>query len=401
MMSIKEKVFIFTALFYIVYLVFPLFSDTFNIPVWLPSMASVAVMVVLYPRAFANKTFYWFLAYAMVLGIYVLVGKPLTIGIGSIVDKRKIIIEFAFILPTLSIISILTYLNNIKLARTLIKWFVIILFASFIVAYPLMVQFNSLRHVYFDEGLEFNIKGLPSYSLMHSYLFLIPLLCYAYKSATKYKWLVLMAIIASSFVIIRTDVGTCIILMVFLYIISLGYQENRSAYYWLILTVVLLILYFLYQIFFVDLINILLPYFEGTSFEKKLVSMQILSEEAQLSGNFETRNNLHLISFESFLSHPLFGNSVVGGHSVLIDRLGGMGLATFIPYIMIYISQIRQMKKRYQTKMARDYYFFGVVAGFVFLYEKGLWGCECWLMYMVLMPMGIWVLEKQKLKSKN
>jgi len=398
-MPLKKRFFLITALLYILYTIFPLFADIISIPVWLPSMTSVGVFAILYPRAFANRTFYWFLAYAVVLGICVLIGKPLTIGIGTIADRRKIIIEFAFILPTISIISILSYLNDIKLTRALIKWFVIILFASFIVAYPLMVQYNSLRHAFFDEDLAFNIKGLPSYSLMHSYLFIIPLLCYAYKSTIKHKWLFLMAIIASSFVIIRTDVGTCIILMVLLYMISLGYQENRSAYYWLLLTMALLILYFLYQIFFVELIDILLPYFEDTSFAKKLVSMQISSEEAQLSGNFETRNNLHLISFESFLANPLFGNSKVGGHSVLIDRLGGMGLVTFIPYIMIYISQIRQMRKLYQTKMARDYYFFGVLAGFVFLYEKGLWGCECWLMYMVVMPMGIWVLEKRKLKS--
>lgn len=58
-MPIKKRIFLISALLYIIYLLFPLFPDTFNIPVWLPSMVVVAIMVIFYPNAFANRIFYW------------------------------------------------------------------------------------------------------------------------------------------------------------------------------------------------------------------------------------------------------------------------------------------------------------------------------------------------------
>ena len=109
-MPLKKKIFLITVLLYVLYLIFPLLADRFHIPVWLPSMAVVVVLYYLYPKAFVNNTFYWFVAYAAILGIYLLVGKRLTIGIGSVADSRKILIEFAYILPTISIYSILNHL---------------------------------------------------------------------------------------------------------------------------------------------------------------------------------------------------------------------------------------------------------------------------------------------------
>ena len=50
--------------------------------------------------------------------------------------------------------------------------------------------------------------------------------------------------------------------------------------------------------------------------------------------------------------------------------------------------------------MARAFYWNGVVSGFVYMIVKGLWGCESWLVYCVLMPMMIYVLDESKANEK-
>ena len=108
----NKKIFVVVTLLYILYTIFPLFADIFSIPVWLPSIATVLVIVLLYPNAFKNKLFYWFLVYAAVLTTYVLTGRDLTIGIGTVDDEKKIFIEFAFVLPAIAIFCVLYYLKD-------------------------------------------------------------------------------------------------------------------------------------------------------------------------------------------------------------------------------------------------------------------------------------------------
>lgn len=49
--------------------------------------------------------------------------------------------------------------------------------------------------------------------------------------------------------------------------------------------------------------------------------------------------------------------------------------------------------------MAKLFLWVGIIAAFIFLYQKGNWGCEAWLIFMVLMPMGILVYEKQSINN--
>ena len=391
-MTIKRRIFLITALFYIVYLVFPLFADTFNIPVWLPSIAVVAIVVYLYPKAFANKTFYWFLAYAVVLGLYVVVGKPLTIGIGKVSDSKKIFIEFAYILPVISIFSVICYLDDIEVTRRLVKWSVIMLFASFVIAVPLMLRFNSLREALKQQDEILIVPGLPSYSLMHAYTLFLPMLCYGTKALHgRKKWLALIGLLVLCFVVYDTFVATSLIIMILMLVFTIFYSEKSNTFFFIIVGVLAIIAYILYKVgAFITLIDWMMPAFEGTPVEFKLNDLKSSMLQGQVTGGSITgRQNLHAISWNSFFHNPIFGTSVVGGHSSLMDRFGGMGMVAGIPFLMIIISYIRQAAKYYQTRMAKTFYWVGIVVGMVFLYMKGNWGGEAWLVFMVLMPMGI------------
>lgn len=404
MMPIKKKIFLITALFYIFYLVFPLFADTFKIPVWLPSMAAVVVMVILYPQAFANRTFYWFLVYAVVLGLYVIIGKPLTIGIGSVADSKKIFIEFAYILPAIGVFSVLCYLDDFEVSRRLIKWSIVMLFVSFIVTVPLMLRYNSIREALSEQDQTLSIPGLPGYSLMHAYTLFLPALCYAVKVNQGWKkWLAIIGLGVLCFVIYDTFVTTSLLVMIAVVLFAVFYTPRNTAIFLVIATLLVLVVYVLYQFgFFITLIDWIMPAFEGTAVEPKLVDMQDSIRQGQLTGGTITgRQNLHDISWNSFFQNPFFGTSVVGGHSSLIDRFGGMGLLAGLPFVMVFISFIRRMVKQYQTRTSIVFFWVGIIIGFVFLYNKGNWSCEAWLMCMVLMPMGIMVFEKNTLELKN
>lgn len=406
-MLAKKRLFLIIALLYIFYTIFPLFADTFRIPVWLPSMATFFIMLILYPQAFFNKTFYWFLVYALVLFIYLMLGRRLTIGIGSSAENKKIIIEYAFILPALSIFSILNYLDDGDLTQKLAKWSIGMLFVSFILVVPLMQRYGSIRAALIEENAEdISVPGLPSYSLMHAYTLFLPMFCYGTKVFKDIKkWLMLMGLFVMCFVVYDTFVTTSLLVMIGVLLFTILYSEKNKGLSWIVFFILLIIIFVLYRFgFFVSFIDWIMPAFEGTAVEFKLNDFKQSMQIGQLTGaHIVGRQNLHYISWNSFFINPFFGNSIAGGHSVLIDRFGGMGVVTGIPFLMIFISSIQQLTKIYHTKMAKIFYWVGVIISFVYLYEKGLWGKENWLVYLVLMPMGILFFEQKSLeyKSKN
>lgn len=399
----RKSLFFIVAMLYIIYTIFPLFSDLIAIPVWLPSLGAFVVMALLYPQAFANKTVVWFGVYALLLTIYIFAGRPLTIGIGTVEDSKKIFIEFAYILPTLGIFSILYYLKDLTLIRRVIVWSAVILYLSFIVAVPLMTQYNSLRSALDESDQELGIPGLPGYSLMHAYTLFLPVMCYAVKRFKgKRELLFLAALAVLCFVIYDTFVSASLFLMLAILFFTFFYNERSSSVFWIIFGFLAVIFIVLYEMgLFILLIDWVYPLFEGSPVAGKLIDIQASMYAGEVvGGNLVGRQELHAISWNSFFKNPLFGTSVVGGHSVLIDRLGGMGLVVFVPFAMMIITAIQRLTELYATSFARMFYMAGVIAGVLLMYEKGLWGCESWLMFFVLMPFGILLYEKENKYGK-
>ena len=267
-----------------------------------------------------------------------------------------------------------------------------------------MLRYNSLRAALKEQGATINIAGLPNYSLMHAYVLFLPVLCYAAKANQGWKKrFAILGLGVLCFVIYDTFVTTSLILMIAIVLFSIFYTSKNSVLFAIIVMVLALLVYVLYQGgFFITLIDWIMPAFEGTAVEPKLVDMQDSIRQGQLTGGTITgRQNLHDISWNSFFQNPFFGTSVVGGHSSLIDRLGGMGILAGVPFAMIFVTFVKRMVKFYDTKHAKAFFWVGIIVGFLFLYLKGNWGSESWLMYMVLMPMGILVFERNYLNLKG
>lgn len=395
-MQTRKSIFLYAALCYTLYIIFPLFGDMAALPVWLPSMLTVAVLFFLYPKAFTNnKVMKWFWVYAVVLGIYVLFGKPLTIGIGTVADSKKIFIEFAYILPTIGIFSIFDYLKDQELANKYVTWSLIILYASFVVAVPLMVQYNSLREALSQQDETLTISGLPGYSLMHAYALFIPAVCYAVKKNTGYKRLLwIIGLVTLFFVVYSTFVTTSLIIALAIIVFAFTYNGRQSSSYWFTLAALAFLFFILYEAgVFVSLIDAVYPWFEGTPVESKLNDFRVSMIGGELQGGtIETRQRLHVRSWDAFFTNPIWGTPNVGGHSSLLDRFGGLGLLGGLPFLMIFISFYQLGRKWFLDARVRFFFSLGILAGLVFLYQKGNWGAESWLMLMVMMPMTIWVL---------
>lgn len=394
-LSIKEKLFLLIALLYSAYMFFPLFADIIRFPVWAPSLCSVILMILLYPKAFINKTFFWFITYAFVLFVYLLWGKPLTIGIGTVADNKKIVIEFAYILPSIGLLCIFLYKRNMSLFKKYIYGVTVLLFISFVTTYPLLEEYGSLRRALGEQTDELKIQGLPGYSLMHAYTLFLPPACFAFRRCNGFpKLLCLFGIGILCVIINSTSITTSIILMVFIIVYTVIYSKSKGIN--LMLSIILFIaIYFMFETgFFITLIDMVVPYFEGTPVEGKLIDIQNTIVQRELTGgNLTTRHELHMISWHSFLQNPLWGTSVVGGHSSLLDRFGGMGIFAGLPYVMILVSLIKHIYRYLYTQHARSFYMLGVLTGLVYLYEKGNWGAEAWLVYMVFFPISIIVIE--------
>lgn len=404
-MNSRKKLFLLVALFYTLYIIFPLLGDVVRFPVWLPSIVTSALLFYLYPHAFQNKTIYWFIAYAAVLALFVLIGKPLTIGIGTVRDSKKILIEFAYILPTLGLFSIFGYLKDYKLSKKYVLWSIVILYASFVVALPLMLRYNSLRAALTEVGGELVIPGLPGYSLMHAYTLFLPALCYAINLYHKrMNWYIIICVLLLCYVIYSTFVTTSLLIMITIILFSVLYKDKRRSLFWILMIAAFFFLYLMYEAgLFISFIDLIIPYFEHTPVERKLLDFRTSLMEGQMVGGSITgRQYLHSISWNSFLENPLWGTSKVGRHSSLLDRFGGMGIIGGIPFVMIFIEFFKSSRKLFITKRARSYFSIGTFAAFLYLYEKGNWGCESWFMYMIMMPMTIWVFENSnQLKNRR
>lgn len=411
-MPLKKRIFLAVSLFYILYTVVPIIPDFTGMEVWLVNLVTFITLFVLYPRAFTNPVIYWFLAYAAILAIYVLVEKPLTIGIGSVQDSKKVIIEYAFMLPSFSIFSILYYLKDLRLFKYVAIGGLSFVVISFLYLVPmLLVDGEILReaHILITER-NIGTFGVPNYTLMHAYIIAVPALLYGIRVFNGVKnWVFIAVLILFIFIILHTYVTTSLIITFGVVIFSLLYDVRNKARSFLLMLLMVVVVYFLHMTgVFIQLFDFLIRFFEGTAVEPKIEGFKFiyLGGDIESSGGHITgRMSFHEMSWNAFSENFLVGGtSPVGGHSQIIDRLGGMGIIPFIPFVMIIVSLIRMSLRLIKEKEQRVFYFLGLFSVLTLLYQKGLFDQEGWLFFILLMPgliMSFWNIKIEELSQKH
>lgn len=381
----KERIFCFIAILYMVILTFPLLADITGLSLPIMCIVVTVICVVLFPAALNNKLFYWILIYFGVLILYGLFGEICVPGIGGGLSVfRTLTIEMAFYLPNVVIISVLMYLHKNEYYKICFITFVVSYLCTFIYCFILLQQdayILRLNDVISIDDTE-KIIGTPSYALMHAFLLLIPTIMYALKKTKGYTHIFMLLILASLvYLVVHTYITTTLLLTFGLLLFFFVYKEKKPALTISISLATFVLLYFLMSNgFFDSILPSLNEFYSGTAVEAKLDD-----GSAYLGG----RESLHQISWESFLSSPLWGYPNVGGHSNLVDRLGGMGLLGFIPYMMIIVSAVKMTLGLLVDKLSKVYYLLCLFCVLFLLYEKGIFNYQGWCFFLVGVPCGM------------
>ena len=389
----REKMFLFVSFSYILFFAFPLFADIAGIQAQFVCVFTAVLLLFLYPKAFISRVSKWFFIFIAILIVNAMLGRYIHIN-GLSNDTLpaiwRITIEAAWVLPAILMMSILLKLDKPNLYKAIGYGSVIILTISFLYILPLLIAHsNILRAASTDNSLEFTRPlGLPDYTLMHAYVFIMPGLCMYMKKNTGIKKLCsLFMIVLFFYVITQTAVSTSITISMFVILFSFIYndQNMQKSVAWGI--VAICIFFAAYHLGLVlDFVDWLMPFFEGTAVSFKLQDVHdSIVNGALQGGSFEGRENLHELSQISFLENPLFGGGKAGGHSHVLDTLGTIGLVGFIPFFLTVWCVMRNYIDII-SKKDRIYMFlvFGIAG--VYLYHKGIFGSTGWLFMCVIAP---------------
>lgn len=403
----RETLFMVLATFYIAYLIIPIFSFFVGLDISVVSIVTFAGLFMLYPRSFFDKTSILGLVYLGILFLYYLSSKELpSFGAGENPPLMRIIMATAFVIPNLAIYYILKYLHSEKIYRYFCWMPLVVLIISFATFTPLIIGNNEvLRQVTYVGGEFSTDPRLPHYSLLHAYVLIMPALILAFKVIkTKIRYPFLFVAIYDFYVIAQSSVAATIVLAIISIAFMLIYDEKDNNKSLLRALGFGAMFFLLIEVGVVDAImNAIVNLYEGTASSGKMQMFRdMLSGKELAAGNsLDTRSNLHNISINAFFANPLIGSTPVGGHSSILDRLGGLGLIGFVPYVIFLYSVFKNVAKTFVSRNAKMGFYVVSFSVFLLLYQKGLFGQECWLFFIVLAPSILHYIENTKMLKKG
>lgn len=401
----KDKFFLAVYTLFAAFILVPFVSDIIPLNSQIVDISVFVMCVLLYPRAYGNRLVLWTFVYFMVLFLFVILGNDITIGIGKVAPSKKLLIELAWMLPSFCIVSILHYRDNLKMFYYVAVISVAIYLISFISVLPIIMQYD-MRVLATYEDTNVSIHGIPSYTLMHAFAISLPAAFISYKVfAGKRKFVALALVVCNIILVVNTNITTSIValLICIMFFFSYGGRHGFNFFRLLLFSICIFIIWNF------GLVEAFLSYtsewFEGTAVQPKIESFIAVYQGGDLAadktGSISGRENLHAISIDSFFSNIIWGGGKAGGHSAILDRLGGMGLLCGIPFIMILISQIIIWKKNIHDQLALKYYYLGILIAFIFLYSKGLFGEQGWFMISIFVPVVIYVCSVKRFNIEN
>ncbi|MBG9220333.1 hypothetical protein [Bacteroides ovatus] len=390
--SRKEKRFLYLSFFYIIYMIFPLFSDYSRIPNYIPGIVVVVSILCFYKDYINTKILFWFICYAGAMFLLGLCGHRVYVnGLGLDTSYIwAIVIETAWILPSLMIMSVLLSFNNCCLYRIIAKGSLILLSISFLYILPMLtISKGYLRASLFSGDELQKPMGLPDYSLMHAYtIVLLPLFWMVKNQRGRDRFISLLLSILFSYIVIQTSVSTSIVISVLMLLFVVIMNPNNKNISFVKFSILAFILMILYEVgTFLWLVDILLPYFEGTAVEPKLLNLRDSMTLGYVTGDHLTvRMEVQKLSQTHFWTNPIFGYGAPGRHSKFWDILGSMGVFVGFPFIMLLWTSLKKWTCISVSNEMRVYVIAEFVASFVFIYSKGIFSAEGWLFMTVIVP---------------
>lgn len=398
----KEKKYLSITFFFILFNAFPIFSDLTHIPNQIACIFVTVGIVSLYPSVLRSRPIKWLFIY---IGILLFLSLFKYVHISGLSETLpawyRLLIEMAWIMPSLLISSVLLSQQNERLFKLVAYGSVILMTISFVYILPMIMAYaNILREDVMNEDI-IRPVGLPDYTLMHAYAFmLLPLYLWTKRTQGIKKYVLFAIALLFSYIVIRTSVTTSLFaMMAALSFVILFNPQNRQRSY-VSFALLGLFIFVIYETgILLWIVDSLMPFFDGTAVSYKLQDFHDSLVSGSVTGDSLTsRAEHHARSREGFYSNPLFGANAAGGHSKVLDILGTAGLLGFVPFAMIILSCIKSYKMQ-MTKDMVPYLYFSFGLCFMYLYQKGIFGATGWLFMCVIAPSLIKAISSDSNKS--
>lgn len=393
----KQQIFAICASFYVAYIVWS-FSKSIFPPIFgtIIPIFMLLVCIVLYPFYLVkNISFLWSIIYVLASLIVVCFHKLSGYGFAH-GGFDTLLIEFAWVLPSIAIGGILTKMDKHSI-KTVFRTFIITFALSLIYIVPVaMTNTSAIRSICVadmfgqevDHELLAYVPGFWGYTMFHIVALSLALFwglafyCTSFKARITYLCLFVGAMI----VVVQSCISTTQFYMIIVVVMLLWHQWEKAH---TVVTVFIIIGIALVATNLNAVLDFLMDYYQGTSVVPKLIDIKdLINGGTGYHSTIDGRLNYQQDALDAFYRNIFIGDTYSGGgHSIILNRLGSLGLIGFIPFILMIYYQFRQWYKL-MPKISRYYFLLSWAGAALLMYSKNCFNQEGYLFICIVIPIS-------------
>ena len=238
-------------------------------------------------------------------------------------------------------------------------------------------------------------EGINSYSFFSSLVFLSPIVAYFIKrkNTSKTTKVFIFGLWATTVLATALDSRTTAFIMAIAFlIIPLVTNTNKSIKLFITISILMILAFTVFKFQLASSINYLAHLFAGTTLEYRLsdlaTAIEISDFDLESDKTYTSGVRLSLLneSINSFFTNPLIGGGKSGGHSFWIDILGMFGLIGLIPWLAIFLNQIKKNLRIFSINY-KPFYIMSVLSFITFgIFKSGLQDPQIMVSFFFLVP---------------
>jgi len=399
----KKLIFRYITIFVIVVETFQFISGYVNIPDIALFFGTIFASIILYPKAFLNKSTLWFFIFEAIVFINVILKG---------FDFKWFFLLFMYWFFALSLLNVFLSNKDIKGLRMIMIASLIVLVVTTIFTIPqLIINPDIVRDMAIatnehDMGMAQigQRMGLINYGLLHSIPPLFPVLIFNIRNTNSKKskllWLCLICLLY--FLILKSSFGTILILSTIIIPISLLMTGKKKKDIIIIFSFLIILLPILNKNTMISGLESIKYVFMETPVFDKINDIQKSIDVGDNEGQLSNRNNLYSDSWNAFSKNPIFGTSndnQVGQHAFIADFAAWFGLIGVIPLITFFVTTFKRQYRRFDPKM-RTYYLLALFPFIILCILKGTPSFEPMLYILFIMPLVFQEENRKKIEIK-
>ncbi len=235
--------------------------------------------------------------------------------------------------------------------------------------------------------------GMANYALPSGLVTIIPMLVLGIKMNAKNKKkriLLFIGLVSSLMLTYYSGSTAALILGVFGVLVGIFVKQGtgKGQLFSLAVFGVLLTFFLSNDILVLSFLDIVDGWVGGEGyFHQKVLDFETLTVYGEIEGSMAGREDLYLTTWKAIVENPILGtNSEIGGHSLLLDHWGYLGLVGFIPFLVFVISQIK-LFFRLIPDSTKLIYAVCVFITFMMMAVKNMNTWESWLCLFTILPL--------------